>query len=103
VLLNLLLNAAQAAGGTGRVQIECAAREGRVLLRITDSGPGFTPEALENLFTPFFTSKEKGTGLGLAISNRIVESHSGRIEVDNLPGGGAVVTVELPAAERIDG
>lgn len=103
VLLNLLLNAAQAAGGTGRVQIECASRDGRVLLRITDSGPGFTPEALENLFTPFFTSKEKGTGLGLAISNRIVESHSGRIEVDNLPDGGAVVTVELPAAERIDG
>ena len=103
VLLNLLLNAAQAAGMDGRVQIECSTREDRVFLRITDSGPGFTPEALENLFTPFFTNKEKGTGLGLAISHRIVESHSGRIEVDNLPGGGAVVTVELPAAERADG
>ena len=107
VLLNILLNAAQAAGAGGRVQIECSSGADRVLLRITDSGPGFTPEALENLFTPFFTSKEKGTGLGLAISHRIVESHSGRIEVDNLPDGGAVVIVELPSAEtrseRLDG
>ena len=70
VLLNILLNAAQAAGAGGRVQIESSSGADRVLLRITDSGPGFTPDALENLFTTFFTSKEKGTGLGLAISHR---------------------------------
>lgn len=96
VLLNVLLNAAQAAGPEGRVQVECEPAADQVILRVSDTGPGFTSEALENLFTPFFTNKEKGTGLGLAISHRIVESHSGRIEVSNRPGGGATVMIELP-------
>lgn len=100
VLLNLLLNAVQAAGPEGDVRIECQPDSSRVVVRITDTGPGFTRDAIENAFTPFYTSKEKGTGLGLAISHRIVESHGGRIEVGNLPGGGAIVTIELPRVPR---
>ncbi|MCA9729384.1 MAG: ATP-binding protein, partial [Candidatus Eisenbacteria bacterium] len=100
VLLNLILNAAQAAGPGGHVEVRCSAEEDRIRLEIRDDGPGFSDEAIENVFTPFFTTKEKGTGLGLAISHRIVESHGGCIEVANRPEGGACVTLELPRPDR---
>jgi signal transduction histidine kinase len=71
---------------------------GFVRIEVEDTGPGFSAEAIENLFTPFYTTREDGTGLGLAISHRIVESHGGRIAAANRPGGGARVTIELPAS-----
>ncbi len=101
VLLNLLLNALQATDGRGTIQIsfeESDKGSGEVTLHIEDNGPGFTPEALDHLFSPFFTTRESGTGLGLAVSHRIVEAHGGRIEVENREGGGARVTVVLRAA-----
>jgi signal transduction histidine kinase len=55
---------------------------------------------MENVFTPFFTTKEGGSGLGLAISHRIIESHGGRIRVGNHEGGGGLVELEIPL-ERI--
>jgi two-component system sensor histidine kinase PilS (NtrC family) len=71
--------------------------EGRgVAIHVEDNGPGFTPEATENLFTPFFTTREGGTGLGLAVSHRIVESHGGRMDAENREGGGARVSIRLP-------
>jgi two-component system sensor histidine kinase HydH len=98
VFLNVLLNALQACGEGGRIDIAVThdVGAGRVVVVFDDSGPGFAPEAMENLFTPFFTTRDDGTGLGLAISHRIVESHGGRIRAENRPGGGARVTVELP-------
>jgi signal transduction histidine kinase len=98
VFLNILLNALQACGGEGRIDVLARHDEsaGRMVVTIEDSGPGFPPEALENLFTPFFTTREGGSGLGLAISHRIVESHGGRITAQNRTGGGARVTIELP-------
>lgn len=100
VLLNVLINACQAAGAGGWVRVEYEARNGEFRLRVRDSGPGFSQEALENAFTPFFTTKEQGTGLGLAISHRIVESHGGRIRVSNHAEGGALVEVEIPLEAR---
>ncbi|MDO9080953.1 MAG: ATP-binding protein, partial [Desulfuromonadales bacterium] len=63
---------------------------------ISDSGPGLSPEAMEKLFTPFFTTRRGGTGLGLAISYAIVRDHGGSISVENIQGGGAAFTVLLP-------
>jgi signal transduction histidine kinase len=63
---------------------------------VRDSGPGFTPQALANLFVPFHTTKSGGTGLGLPISQRIVENHRGLIEASAPEGGGAQFTVVLP-------
>ncbi|MFH1681605.1 MAG: ATP-binding protein [Candidatus Eisenbacteria bacterium] len=101
VLLNVLLNALQASGEGGRVDVFASHMKdpGRIEIVVEDDGPGFDADAIENLFTPFYTTKEGGTGLGLAISHRIVESHGGRIRVSNREeGGGARLVIELPAA-----
>ena len=105
VLLNLLRNAFDAVAGAatpGRVWITLALRRhglatgDAVALSVRDNGPGFTPQALANLFVPFHTTKSGGTGLGLPISQRIVENHRGLIEASSPEGGGAQFTVLLP-------
>jgi two-component system, NtrC family, sensor histidine kinase HydH len=100
ILLNLGLNAAQAAGPAprGHVVLELT-RDGRdLLVAVTDNGPGFSPEAVRNLGTPFFTTRDGGTGLGLATSLRLVRDHGGDLAVDAVHRGGARVLVRLPAA-----
>jgi signal transduction histidine kinase len=96
VLLNILLNACQGAGEGGTVRIWCNLSHGMFRVCVHDSGYGFTEEALENAFTPFFTTKDQGTGLGLAISHRIIDSHGGRLLVSNAENGGGLVEVEIP-------
>jgi len=65
-------------------------------VRIRDTGPGIPPEVVKNIFSPFFTTKEKGTGLGLAISYGIIERHNGKIDVDTELGKGSTFVVSLP-------
>jgi PAS domain S-box-containing protein len=103
-LLNILINAEHAIAATavsGRIDasIDTAAGGESVRLAIQDSGPGIPPEILPRIFDPFFTTKDvgKGTGLGLAITYGIVQEHGGAIQADNVPGGGARFTIELPA------
>jgi two-component system sensor histidine kinase HydH len=96
VLLNVLLNATQASGEGGEVAIAVRREGDACSIRVHDSGAGFSPEAIENAFTPFFTTRDEGTGLGLAVSHRIVESHGGRITVENHPQGGGLVELRLP-------
>ncbi|RKH05149.1 sensor histidine kinase, partial [Corallococcus carmarthensis] len=98
VLLNLVKNAAEAAGEGGRVEVRIAVdAEGASRVAVSDSGPGVTAEARARLFEPFFTTKLSGTGLGLAVSQAIAEAHGGRIDVDTGPLGGARFTLSLPA------
>lgn len=102
VLWNLLLNAAQAGSRDGVVRL----RAGRVDLdpgswvdvRVSDAGCGISPEVLERIFEPFYTTKPKGTGLGLAMVHRIIEAHGGQISVRSDPGIGTEVRILLPAA-----
>ncbi|MFB3909746.1 MAG: ATP-binding protein [Candidatus Eisenbacteria bacterium] len=103
VLLNVLLNAAQASAPAGQVAVSCARADGVCHVRVHDSGPGFSPDALANLFTPFFTTKTEGTGLGLALSHRIIEAHGGTITGANDPAGGGIVEISLPIEERNQG
>jgi signal transduction histidine kinase len=99
VLINLLINAAQAMGGEGRIQVRAEAREGALALVVEDGGPGIPEEILPRIFEPFFTTKEagRGTGLGLAISQHLVAGMGGSLAAENRAGGGARFTVVLPA------
>ena len=100
VFLNLLLNAADAMAGAGRISVAARARGGWVEVEVRDSGPGIPAADLARVFEPFFSTKAagEGTGLGLAISQGIVESLGGELTAANAEGGGAVLTVALRAA-----
>jgi nitrogen fixation/metabolism regulation signal transduction histidine kinase len=102
VIHNLLQNAEQAsAEATGaRIYLRTAPDGARVRLTVLDNGPGFPPEMLARAFEPYVTTKAKGTGLGLAIVKKIVEEHSGSIEIANAKGGGAQVSILLPIATQ---
>ena len=99
VLFNVLLNAAQAMRGSGRIEAAARLEGARVVLAIRDHGPGIAPEHLPRLFDPFFTTKQpgEGTGLGLAISYEIVHELGGAMRAANHPQGGARFEIFLPA------
>lgn len=100
VLLNLLINAAQALDGEGTIRVRTRRRGGEVEIAIADDGRGIEPDALDRIFDPFFTTKPvgEGTGLGLSISHEIVRRHDGRLEVSSEPGRGSEFRVLLPVA-----
>jgi two-component system, NtrC family, sensor histidine kinase HydH len=75
---------------------EGARRSDLVEIRFRDSGPGIADDARENIFVPFYTTKEKGTGLGLAICQRLVKAHGGSIGVRSATGEGAEFLIALP-------
>jgi signal transduction histidine kinase len=103
VLLNLLLNSVQAieaSGGAGSVRVVLDHVDNFATITVSDTGRGILPEALPNIFRPFFTTKRQGTGLGLSLTKRIVEDHGGRIEVSSQAGVGTRFTVWLPLGSR---
>lgn len=98
-LLNLIYNALDAAGSGGRVWVRLGERGDRddlVPIVIEDDGPGIAPGCLQQVFNPFFTTKDHGTGLGLAIVHRIAEAHDGCVRAGNRVGGGARFVLSLP-------
>ncbi len=98
-LINLLINAVQAQrGGQGRIRISAEQDDEYVTLAVADAGPGFDSHTLPIIFEPLVTTKVSGTGLGLALVKSVVERHGGHVSADNLPEGGAVVKLHLPAA-----
>jgi signal transduction histidine kinase len=99
VLLNLIINAAQAIEGKGTLRVATSRCGEEVEISVTDTGCGIPAEAMERIFDPFFTTKPvgEGTGLGLSISHEIVRRHGGRILVDSVVGRGTEVRVRLPA------
>ncbi|HEY0881704.1 MAG TPA: ATP-binding protein, partial [Archangium sp.] len=97
VLVNLLINAAQAMAGHGRVVVRAEAHDGEGRLVVEDEGPGLSADVKARLFEPFFTTKAagKGTGLGLAVSRHLLSQFDGRLEAGDRPGGGARFTIAL--------
>lgn len=105
VMVNLLLNAAQAMpdGGAIIVAAEKTDSAETIELRVTDNGIGIPADILPHVFEPFFTTKRgKGTGLGLSISQAYVRSHGGEIKVDSLPGRGTTVRISLPVRHVVE-
>ena len=98
VLVGLLVNAVEAAGRNGEINLEARPGDGIVEIDVADSGPGVPAELRTRIFEPFFTTRARGTGLGLPIARQIVEAHGGKLEVGERRGGGARFTVRLPAA-----
>ena len=96
MLLNLLINSAQAMKGRGEVRVIARQQEATCEICVHDEGPGISLEARDHLFEPFFTTKHRGTGLGLAIARRIVEAHGGTLALESPPGGGTVAVVRIP-------
>jgi C4-dicarboxylate-specific signal transduction histidine kinase len=100
VVLNLLLNAAEATEGRSerRVEVATEAGPGEVRLTVSDNGGGIPQENLASIFDPFFTTKSegKGVGLGLAVSYGIMQAHGGDIEVRSQTGEGATFVLSLP-------
>ena len=98
ILMNLLLNAAQATEEGGRISVFANRAQGEAVeIRVIDTGCGIPPEVLPHVFEPFFTTKRgKGTGLGLSISQAYVHSHNGEIAIESAPQRGTTVTITLP-------
>ena len=107
VFTNLLINAYEAMGGTGRITIRGehtrladGTGDGRdaVLVEVTDDGPGMPPDISDKVFDPFFTTKAQGSGLGLAIVRKIVDAHDGRLDLRTAPGQGTTIRLTLPVS-----
>jgi two-component system, LuxR family, sensor kinase FixL len=102
VILNLVRNGLEAPAEDGAARRELTVRtglasDGDVEITVLDNGPGLSPQALERMFDPFFSTKPEGTGLGLAISNTVVRAHGGSLTYHpNMPGG-ACFSIRLPA------
>lgn len=106
VLLNLVLNAMDAVQGSPERRIDVEASTGseatgtrELCVAVHDTGPGISPDVIDSIFQPFFTTKPDGIGAGLSICRSIVQSHGGRIFAESSPGSGATIRFTLPQRE----
>jgi len=96
VFINLFTNAVDAMQGEGELIISAQEQDDGVGIRLSDSGPGMSPETREKAFDPFYTTKSRGTGLGLAIVFNIIQKHQGRISIDSQEGRGTTFLLSIP-------
>jgi signal transduction histidine kinase len=101
VFINIIKNALQAMPQGGELKIHGFLDESRVEVSFTDTGPGLSPEELEKVFQPFYSTKQgvQGLGLGLPICQKILDRYDGRLAVESQPGRGTTVQVILPRLE----
>lgn len=101
-LLNLVLNAMQASSKGSVVTLEIAksCADGAAIVRVMDRGAGMTPEILDRIRKPYYTTKEGGSGLGIAIARGIIEQHGGTLRLESASGRGTTATITLPACAK---
>ncbi len=99
VFLNIIVNAAEAMEGRGTISVKTFREDASVVIQISDTGSGISPEIQKRIFEPFFTTKdaERGTGLGLSVSADIVKAHEGKLAVESEVGRGTTFIITLPA------
>jgi len=100
VLVNLFKNSLEAMPKGGRLTLGLEVQGESLEIRVTDTGPGISPEHLQVLFTPFFSTKAGGTGLGLTICRQLIEQHGGEIKIDSEVGRGTTCLIGLPLNAR---
>jgi signal transduction histidine kinase len=96
-LSNLVQNAIQASPAGSKVNVSAVRMDDQIQISVEDQGEGISPQNLENIFNPFFTTKAEGVGLGLAIVSKIVDEHQGKIVTTSTPGQGTTFRITLPA------
>jgi signal transduction histidine kinase len=96
VLMNIILNAVQAMPGGGNLKIATEVNDEYVTVSVIDDGEGISPENIEKIFDPFFSTKDKGTGLGLAIAHKIMQTHGGFIRAYRNQGKGSTFCISFP-------
>jgi signal transduction histidine kinase len=101
VFINIIKNALQAMPQGGSLEVNCSLHDCQVEISFQDTGIGVTPEAMDHIFQPFYSTKEEtqGLGLGLPICQKILARYDGRLEVESQRGQGATVRVLLPYTE----
>lgn len=98
--LNIIVNAIEAMGDNGKLQISTQNEDGKCVVKISDNGKGMEKSALDRLFEPYFTTKEKGNGLGLANCQNIIIGHKGSITAESESGRGTTFTITFPNAQE---
>lgn len=99
-LLNLGQNAVQAMSGGGTLTLAAQRMEHQIEIEVTDTGEGIDADALEQVFNPFYTTRDEGTGLGLAIAQRLIQRLGGQLSVASQPGVGTSFKVSIPLSEE---
>jgi len=92
---NLMINAIQAMPGGGSLNVSLSPDDERLEIKFADTGLGIMPEDLEQIFEPYYSTKDTGIGLGLPLTKKIIEEHGGEINVESAPGRGTTFTVTL--------
>jgi two-component system sensor histidine kinase FlrB len=100
-LANLVDNALHYSRAGDEVVMDLQSQAERVVLSVTDRGPGMDADTRARVFEPFFTRRQGGTGLGLSIVRGVAERHGGTVVVDSTPGQGATFTLDLPRDPRL--
>ncbi|MFC5410235.1 sensor histidine kinase [Larkinella bovis] len=95
VLINLIKNAMEILEGQRKpkLKIEVKNQDNRLIIYVTDNGPGIEPEAIEKIFIPFYTTKKTGSGIGLSLSRQIMQLHNGQLKVTSTPGQGSTFSM----------
>ena len=99
-MTNLLRNASEALNGSGTIWVRLTTDAGRAMITVEDDGPGWPEADRGRVLQPYVTTKAAGTGLGLSLVQRTVFQHGGALHLEDRPGGGARVTLELPRSGR---
>lgn len=98
VFINILKNSIEAIGSKGTLEIATENSNSHIIVHFTDSGIGMSQSVIDNIFVPFYTTKEQGTGLGMMISQKIIQEHNGDIKITSEPNVGTTVSIKLPIA-----
>lgn len=102
LFLNLLMNGHEATPPEGSVSVALTANDTGVTVTVADTGPGIPPALLEQVFDPFFTTRQRGSGLGLTICAAIAAAHRAKLRAVSRPGGGAIFSLEFPGAAALE-